>query len=116
MVIRFPITEGVNVDHVRFASGRAMAKKDNVEADYVSGIPDSGIGMALRIYRRKADSLPSCHHKIYTHMARSFTPSNQMVRNLVARMKLIPNRQLLKDKRVVFVMIRLFRGISYATT
>ena len=108
----YPVSdyEGVNVDHVRFASGRAMAKKDNVEADYVSGIPDSGIGMALGYAEGKQIPYRRAIVKYTPTWPRSFTPSNQMVRNLVARMKLIPNRQLLKDKRVVFCDDSIVRG------
>ena len=108
----YPVSdyEGVNVDQVRYASGMAMAKKDKVDADYVSGIPDSGIGMALGYAEGKNIPYRRAIVKYTPTWPRSFTPSNQMVRNLVARMKLIPNRQLLKDKRVVFCDDSIVRG------
>ena len=108
----YPVSdyEGVNVDQVRYASGMAMAKKDKVDADYVSGIPDSGIGMALGYAEGKNIPYRRAIVKYTPTWPRSFTPSNQTVRDLVARMKLIPNRQLLKGKRVVFCDDSIVRG------
>ncbi|MBN2659891.1 MAG: amidophosphoribosyltransferase [Tannerellaceae bacterium] len=108
----YPVSdyEGVNVDQVRYASGMAMAKKDKVDADYVSGIPDSGIGMALGYAEGKSIPYRRAIVKYTPTWPRSFTPSNQTVRDLVARMKLIPNRQLLKGKRVVFCDDSIVRG------
>ena len=100
----------MNVDQVRYASGMAMAKKDKVDADYVSGIPDSGIGMALGYAEGKNIPYRRAIVKYTPTWPRSFTPSNQTVRDLVARMKLIPNRQLLKGKRVVFCDDSIVRG------
>lgn len=108
----YPVSdyEGVNVDHVRYTSGMVMARKDKVEADYVSGIPDSGIGMALGYAEGKQIPYRRAIVKYTPTWPRSFTPSNQTVRDLVARMKLIPNRQLLKGKRVVFCDDSIVRG------
>lgn len=108
----YPVSdyEGVNVDAVRYASGIAMAKKDQVEADYVSGIPDSGIGMALGYAEGKGIPYRRAIVKYTPTWPRSFTPSNQAVRDLVAKMKLIPNRALLRDKRVIFCDDSIVRG------
>ncbi|MDH6533654.1 amidophosphoribosyltransferase [Parabacteroides sp. 52] len=108
----YPVSdyEGVNVDAVRYASGVAMAKKDKVEADYVSAIPDSGIGMGLGYAEGKGIPYRRAIIKYTPTWPRSFTPANQSVRDLVARMKLIPNRHLLKDKRVIFCDDSIVRG------
>lgn len=108
----YPVSdyEGVNVDQVRYASGLRMARKDDVEADYVAAIPDSGIGMGLGYAEGKGIPYRRAIIKYTPTWPRSFTPSNQSVRDLVARMKLIPNRHLLKDKRVIFCDDSIVRG------
>ena len=108
----YPVSEyeGVNVDASRYASGMAMAKKDEVDADFVSGIPDSGIGMALGYAEGKGIPYRRAIVKYTPTWPRSFTPANQSVRDLVAKMKLIPNRALLKGKRVIFCDDSIVRG------
>lgn len=108
----YPVSEyeGVNVDSARYASGMAMARRDDVEADFASGIPDSGIGMALGYAEQKRIPYRRAIVKYTPTWPRSFTPSNQEVRNLVARMKLIPNKHLLRNKRVVFCDDSIVRG------
>ena len=108
----YPVSEyeGVNVDAARYASGVSMAKKDTVEADFVSGIPDSGIGMALGYAEGKGIPYRRAIVKYTPTWPRSFTPANQAVRDLVAKMKLIPNRQLLNGKRVIFCDDSIVRG------
>ena len=108
----YPVSdyEGINVDAVRYASGMAMAEKDHVEADFVAAIPDSGIGMALGYAEGKGIPYRRAIIKYTPTWPRSFTPANQSIRNLVAKMKLIPNRHLLKDKRVIFCDDSIVRG------
>lgn len=108
----YPVSdyEGVNVDAVRYASGIAMAKRDDVEADYVAAIPDSGIGMGLGYAEGKGIPYRRAIIKYTPTWPRSFTPANQAVRNLVAKMKLIPNRELLREKRVIFCDDSIVRG------
>lgn len=108
----YPVSdyEGVNVDAARYASGFTMAEKDNVEADYVAGIPDSGIGMGLGYAEGKGIPYRRAIIKYTPTWPRSFTPANQKVRDLVAKMKLIPNRHLLNDKRVIFCDDSIVRG------
>lgn len=102
--------EGVNVDTARYNNGMIMAKKDPVEADFVAGIPDSGTGMALGYAEGKGIPHRRAIVKYTPTWPRSFTPVNQSVRDLVARMKLIPNRHLLNGKRVVFCDDSIVRG------
>ena len=91
--------EDRNVEQVRYESGRMMGEEDESEVDCVCGIPDSGVGMALgyaagmgRPYRRAIS-------KYTPTWPRSFTPANQEMRSLVARMKLIPNKQCTRRHR-----------------
>ncbi|NDV79523.1 amidophosphoribosyltransferase [Dysgonomonas sp. 511] len=108
----YPVSdyEGVNVDTMRYTCGLKMAAKDDVEADYVAGIPDSGIGMGLGYAEGKGLPYRRAIIKYTPTWPRSFTPANQEVRDLVAKMKLIPNRHLLKDKRVIFCDDSIVRG------
>lgn len=102
--------ENKNVDTVRYESGFEMGKKDTVDADFVSGIPDSGVGMALGYAAGREIPYQRGIVKYTPTWPRSFTPPNQKMRELVAKMKLIPNKTLLKDKKVVFCDDSIVRG------
>ena len=92
--------EGRKVDQMRYQTGLSMGKKDDTELDIVSAIPDSGIGMALGYAQGKGIPYMRSIVKYTPTWPRSFTPSTQERRELVAKMKLIPNRSLLKDTRI----------------
>ncbi len=102
--------EGINTEYVREQNGRRLGQDDDVEADIVCGIPDSGVGMAL--------GYSDGHHIPYQRAVvkytptwpRSFTPGSQTRRDLVAKMKLIPNPAILRDKRIVFCDDSIVRG------
>lgn len=102
--------EGRNVDQMRYQTGLSMGKKDDTELDIVSAIPDSGIGMALGYAQGKGIPYMRSIVKYTPTWPRSFTPSTQERRELVAKMKLIPNRSLLKDKRIAFCDDSIVRG------
>jgi len=102
--------EGINAEEVRYRLGEAMGKRDDVEADYVSGIPDSGVGMALGYAMGKHIPYKRGILKYTPTWSRSFMPTNQEARNLVAKMKLIPSEKVLKDKNVVFCDDSIVRG------
>ncbi len=102
--------EGKNVEEMRFHTGLEMGKSDNIEVDFVSGIPDSGIGMALGYAVGKQIPYRRGIVKYTPTWPRSFTPSNQSMRELVAHMKLIPNKCMLDGKRVVFCDDSIVRG------
>ena len=102
--------EGKNVEEMRFHTGFEMGKKDDIEADFVSGIPDSGVGMALGYAVGKQIPYRRGIVKYTPTWPRSFTPSNQAMRELVAKMKLIPNKSMLDGKRVVFCDDSIVRG------
>ena len=103
--------EGINTEAVREKNGRIVGEKDTeVEADLVCGIPDSGVGMALGYSHGKKVPYKRAVLKYTPTWPRSFTPGNQKRRDLVARMKLIPNPAILKDQRVVFCDDSIVRG------
>lgn len=102
--------EGRNVEEARFANGYSLAKVDDVDIDCVSGIPDSGTGMAMGYAAGKCVPYQRCIAKYTPTWPRSFTPSNQAMRSLVAKMKLIPNKAMLKGKRVLFCDDSIVRG------
>lgn len=108
----FPASDylGVNTEDVREAAGRAMGSEDNTEADCVCGIPDSGVGHALGYSEGSGVPYRRAVLKYTPTWPRSFTPGNQSRRDLVARMKLIPNHAILKGNRVVFCDDSIVRG------
>ena len=108
----FPVScyENKNVEEVRFACGYKMGQKDESEVDCACGIPDSGVGMALGYAEGKGVPYHRAIAKYTPTWPRSFTPSNQAMRSLVAKMKLIPNRAMLQGKRILFCDDSIVRG------
>ncbi len=102
--------EGRNVEEVRFNNGVKMGRLDNVEVDCVSGIPDSGVGVALGYAEGMKVPYQRAVSKYTPTWPRSFTPSNQAMRSLVAKMKLIPNKAMLQGKRILFCDDSIVRG------
>ena len=103
--------EGINTEYVREKNGRLMGEKDTeLEADLVCGIPDSGVGMALGYSHGKQIPYKRAVLKYTPTWPRSFTPGNQVRRDLVAKMKLIPNPAVLKNQRIVFCDDSIVRG------
>lgn len=102
--------EGRNVDEMRYDAGRVMGCADPTEVDFVSGVPDSGIGMALGYSQGKKVPYQRGIVKYTPTWPRSFTPSTQERRELVAKMKLIPNKALLRNKSVIFCDDSIVRG------
>ena len=108
----FPASDylGINVEAVRETNGRMMGETDDTEVDSVCGVPDSGVGMALGYAEGKGVPYKRAVLKYTPTWPRSFTPGNQSRRDLVAKMKLIPNPALLKNQRVVFCDDSIVRG------
>lgn len=102
--------EGINVESVRYRCGSALAKGDDVKIDYVAGIPDSGTGHALGYANEKSIPYMRPFVKYTPTWPRSFMPQNQSVRDLVARMKLIPVQSLIQDKKILFCEDSIVRG------
>lgn len=102
--------EGINVDECRYRCGAALAQKDNVKADFVAGIPDSGVGHAMGYSHKTGIPLKRPYSKYTPTWPRSFMPQNQNMRELVAKMKLIPNKSIIKDKCGIFLDDSIVRG------
>jgi amidophosphoribosyltransferase len=102
--------EDINVEEVRYRCGAALAKRDPVDADFVCGIPDSGVAHAIGY--GNANGLPyvRAYSKYTPTWPRSFMPQSQEMRDLVAKMKLIPNKKLIEGKRMVFCDDSIVRG------
>lgn len=102
--------EGINIEQMRYQGGYEMGKDDDIEADFVSAIPDSGIGMALGYATGKGIPYQRGIVKYTPTWSRSFMPVNQETREHVAKMKLLPNKAILQGKRVVFCDDSIVRG------
>jgi amidophosphoribosyltransferase len=102
--------EGINVEHVRYNCGAALAQNDEVAVDLVAGIPDSGIGHAIGYANRKKIPYRRPFVKYTPTWPRSFMPQNQQMRDLVAKMKLIPVRRMIEGQRLLFCEDSIVRG------
>lgn len=102
--------EGKNVEQMRYETGYAMGVEDETEVDNAGGIPDSGLGMATGYAAGHKVPYQRCISKYTPTWPRSFMPAKQEMRNLVARMKLIPNKAMLEGKRCLFCDDSIVRG------
>ena len=102
--------EGVNVDDVRYRCGMSIGQLDTTPLDCVSSIPDSGTCMAIGYAQGKQIPYRNAVVKYTPTWPRSFMPSNQCLRDVVASMKLLPNHSLLTGKRVAFCDDSIVRG------
>jgi amidophosphoribosyltransferase len=102
--------EGINVEAARYRCGEALAVQDAVELDLVSGIPDSGTAHALGYAHAKGIPYRRPFVKYTPTWPRSFMPQDQSIRELVARMKLIPIRSLIEGQRMLFCEDSIVRG------
>ncbi len=114
----YPATsyEGINVEATRNRCGRALAKNDNVYIDFVAGIPDSGIGHAIGYANEKNIPYVRPFVKYTPTWPRSFMPQNQSIRDLVAKMKLIPVKELIEGQRILFCEDSIVRGTQLQDT
>lgn len=109
----FPASDynGINAEYVREQCGNVMGSEDSdTKADCVCGIPDSGVGFALGYAEGSGIPYKRAVLKYTPTWPRSFTPGNQSRRNLVAKMKLIPNQAILNGKSIVFCDDSIVRG------
>ncbi|MCX6332899.1 MAG: amidophosphoribosyltransferase [Bacteroidia bacterium] len=102
--------EGINVDECRYRCGACLARRDDVKADFVCGIPDSGVGHSIGYGNEKKIPNKRPYSKYTVTWPRSFLPSLQEQRDLVARMKLIPNKAVIEGKKMVFLDDSIVRG------
>jgi amidophosphoribosyltransferase len=114
----YPATsyEGINVEEVRNKCGAALARNDDVEIDMVSGIPDSGTGHAIGYANEAGIPFRRPFVKYTPTWDRSFMPQDQGMRDLVAKMKLIPIQELVQGQRLLFAEDSIVRGTQLKDT
>ena len=111
--------EGVSVEEMRYRCGEAMAERDGFtpdDVDIVAGVPDSGIAHAMGYANESGVSFSRPLVKYTPTWSRSFMPTIQSKRNLIAKMKLIPIHELIKGKRMVLVDDSIVRGTQLRET
>lgn len=113
--------EGVNVELMRYRNGEIMARDEVLQGrlpkvDYVAGVPDSGIPHAIGFANRSGKPFARPFVKYTPTWPRSFMPSNQDVRNQVAKMKQIPVPELIEGKKLLFVDDSIVRGTQLRET
>ena len=108
--------EGVNVETMRYECGKQIRKRDNVEADSVAGVPDSGIPHAIGYANSSGIPYSRPLIKYTPTWPRSFMPQSQKQRSLIARMKLITVNELIKNKRLVLIDDSIVRGTQLKET
>ncbi|MBU1185542.1 MAG: amidophosphoribosyltransferase [Acidobacteria bacterium] len=108
--------EGINVEVVRNRCGALLAEQDHIEVDAIAGIPDSGTGHGLGYASRAGIPYTRPFVKYTPTWPRSFMPQNQAIRDLVAKMKLIPVEELIRGKRLLFCEDSIVRGTQLQDT
>ena len=113
--------EGVNVEVMRYRNGEIMARDEVIQGrlpkvDYVAGVPDSGVPHAIGYANRSGKPFARPFVKYTPTWPRSFTPSDQKVRNQVAKMKQIPVPELINGKKLMFVDDSIVRGTQLQET
>lgn len=102
--------QGQNAEDVRNRCGACLARRDDITTDFVAGIPDSGIGHAIGYAMEAKIPYRRPFVKYTPTWPRSFMPQDQTVRNLVAKMKLIPVHEFIEGKNMLFLDDSLVRG------
>ena len=108
--------EGVGVEEMRYACGRKMAKRDNVQPDIVAGVPDSGIAHAIGYANESGIPFSRPFIKYTPTWPRSFMPTIQSQRNLIARMKLLAVEKLIHGKSLLLIDDSIVRGTQLRET
>ena len=110
--------EGVNVEEMRYKCGSMLAKRDgkSVRPDIVAGVPDSGIAHAIGYANESGIPYARPFIKYTPTWPRSFMPTNQSQRNLIARMKLIPVHALIENKKLLLIDDSIVRGTQLRET
>ena len=108
--------EGMNVEMMRCRCGDMLARRDDVAADTVAGVPDSGTAHAIGYANRSGIPFSRPFIKYTPTWPRSFMPPNQKKRNLIAHMKLIPVDALIRDRSLVMIDDSIVRGTQLRET
>lgn len=110
--------EGVNVEEMRYNCGKLLAQRDKglIEPDMVAGVPDSGLAHAIGYANESGVPYARPFIKYTPTWSRSFMPTNQAQRNLVARMKLIPVKSLIDSRKLLLIDDSIVRGTQLRET
>lgn len=108
--------EGINVENMRYRCGKKLADRDDAKPDIVAGIPDSGVAHAIGYSNRSGIPYARPFIKYTPTWARSFMPQNQKDRNAIAKMKLIPVKELIEDKSLLLIDDSIVRGTQLRET
>lgn len=108
--------EGTNVENMRYACGKKMAQRDNVKPDIVAGVPDSGIAHAIGYANESGIPFSRPFIKYTPTWPRSFMPTMQSQRNLIAKMKLLAVEDLIRDKSLLLIDDSIVRGTQLRET
>lgn len=108
--------EGVSVEQMRYNCGMKMAQRDNVKPDIVAGVPDSGIAHAVGYANESGIPFSRPFIKYTPTWPRSFMPTIQSKRNLIAKMKLLAVEELIKDKSLLLIDDSIVRGTQLRET
>ena len=108
--------EGTSVEQMRYNCGKAMAKRDNVKPDIVAGVPDSGIAHAIGYANESGIPFSRPFIKYTPTWPRSFMPTIQSKRNLIAKMELLAVDELIRDKSLLLIDDSIVRGTQLRET
>ena len=108
--------EGMSVEQMRYLCGTKMAKRDNVKPDVVAGVPDSGIAHAVGYANASGIPFSRPFIKYTPTWPRSFMPTIQSQRNLIAKMKLLAVEDLIRDKSLLLIDDSIVRGTQLRET
>lgn len=108
--------EGISVEKMRYNCGSLLAKRDDAKPDIVAGVPDSGIAHAIGYANESGIPYSRPFIKYTPTWPRSFMPTIQSKRNLIAKMKLIPVHDLIKDKKLLLIDDSIVRGTQLGET
>lgn len=108
--------EGISVEQMRYNCGAKMAQRDNVQPDIVAGVPDSGIAHAIGYANESGIPFSRPFIKYTPTWPRSFMPTMQSKRNLIAKMKLLAVDELIRDKSLLLIDDSIVRGTQLRET
>lgn len=108
--------EGISVEKMRYNCGKLLAKRDNVKPDIVAGVPDSGTAHAIGYANESGYPFSRPFVKYTPTWPRSFMPTHQSKRNLIAKMKLIPIHDLIDGKSLLLIDDSIVRGTQLRET
>ena len=108
--------EGVNVEQMRYNCGAKMAKRDHIKPDVVAGVPDSGVAHAIGYANESGVPYSRPFVKYTPTWARSFMPTIQSKRNMIAKMKMLSIEELIRDKKLLLIDDSIVRGTQLRET